>query len=450
MANEEEVLMPLMGEGVNEATVIKWLKNPGEQVEQGEPLVQVSTDKVDTEIVAPHGGYFITSFAKEDETIYVDQVIAQISADASAEKITPPPVKVPAKSTAVKPQESGPPAPGERRHVASTSVLNAGVGVSPVPVSQAGIVRTSPIVRKMAREQNIDLRLVQGTGAMGRITKADLLDFIANGGASRIVSTPVTTAVEKLAEVDDLIFKVETKTNEKGQETLEGVVVKREKMSKIRRLTAQHMVRSVRTSPHVTTTFAIDLHRIVESKNRLSDTFKSDYDLKLTYTPFFLEAAVAALKEHPIANASVDGDDILYKEDINLGCAVAIDSGLIVPVIKKAQNLDLRGLAEGLNDLVVRARASKLNPSDMQGGTFSITNPGMFGCLHSSPIINQPQVAIMSIGAIVQQPTVIQGDITIRPICHIGLTFDHRIIDGEDGTKFLATLKNFLENYEIP
>jgi 2-oxoglutarate dehydrogenase E2 component (dihydrolipoamide succinyltransferase) len=298
----------------------------------------------------------------------------------------------------------------------------------------------------MAKEQGIDLRLVTGSGALGRITKADLQDFIASGGDRRVAQM-VHQDQDRLPQVGDAIFQCDTKTNEDGDEFLEGVQVRREKMSKIRRLTAERMIRSVRTSPHVTTTFAIDLHRMVQAKNNLAQSFISKHGIKLTYTPFFLEASVHALKEHPIVNASVDGDDILFKEDIQLGCAVAINTGLIVPVIKKAQNLDLSGLALELNSLVNKARNNQLSPADLQGGTFSITNPGMFGCLHSSPIINQPQVAIMSIGAIVEQPVVVEGQIVVRPICHVGLTFDHRIIDGEGGTKFLASLKNFLETY---
>jgi 2-oxoglutarate dehydrogenase E2 component (dihydrolipoamide succinyltransferase) len=232
-----------------------------------------------------------------------------------------------------------------------------------------------------------------------------------------------------------------------GIEMMEGNPVRREKMTKMRRLIAEHMVESVRVSPHVTTVFEVDLHNVYEIREKHRAPFEAREGFKLTYTPFFIHAAVQAIKQHPIINVSLDGDDILWKQDINVGCAVALGNGLIVPVIKKAQDLNLTGVAHRLNDLVSRARSKKLMPEDVQGGTFSITNPGGFGSLTSNPIINQPQVAILGIGAVVKRPVVINDAITIRPMMMISLTFDHRVVDGEGGASYLATLKKILENY---
>ena len=230
---------------------------------------------------------------------------------------------------------------------------------------------------------------------------------------------------------DDQLFTQKTLTKD-GIETLEGVVVERQKMPKMRQLIAEHMIRSVRVSPHVTTTIEIDLSNIVDYRIKNQDKFVSEQGFKLTYTPFFIEAAIDAIKKDPFLNCSVDGFDVLMKKDINIGCAVAIDDGLIVPVIKKSQDMGLIDLAKSLNDLASRARTKKLKPAEVTGGTFSITNPGMFGCLASAPIINQPQVAIMSVGAIVRRPVVLASDeIAVRSMCTVGITFDHRVVDGE-------------------
>jgi len=300
----------------------------------------------------------------------------------------------------------------------------------------------------MAREMGVDLRLVEGTGQFCRVTKQDLHQFLSREGAlNRDVSQSLVTSHESLiAQADMAPFRVKTKDLD-GIETLEGVGVRRESMTKMRRLIADHMVQSIRTSAHVTTTIEIDLEKIVQLRRDANQGFFDHNGFKLTYTPFFLHAAVQAIKKDMIFNCSVDGYDILWKDDINLGCAVAIDEGLIVPVIKKAQNLSLAEIAVNLNDLALRARSKGLKPDDVRGGTFSVTNPGMFGCLVSTPIINQPQVAIMSVGAIVRRPVVVANDqIEIRSIMSVGITFDHRVIDGQGGARFLSNIKNSLEN----
>lgn len=445
-----EILMPLMGEGVNEATVVTWLKNPGDKVEKDEPILEVSTDKVDTEIPSPEAGYLLATLASEGEVIEVDQIIAHIGATPD-EKITESTVsktKTNAQTISSKTGSSGTSASAKASatsHIPSTGGFN-----SPVPMEAAGAVRSSPLVRNMARDHGIDLRLVRGTGLHGRITKEDLERFMSGTDSSRIpvIETEGQATVEQSAfSPEDKLFGQKTMTKD-GVETLEGVVVERQTMPKMRKVIAEHMLRSVRVSPHVTTTIEIDLANVVNFRTSNQEKFTSENGFKLTFTPFFIEAAIDAIKKDPMLNCSVDGYDVLMKKDINIGCAVALEDGLIVPVIKESQNKDLAGLAGSLNDLASRARSKKLKPNEVTGGTFSITNPGMFGCLSSAPIINQPQVAIMSVGAIVKRPVVLPGDeIAIRPMVTVGITFDHRVVDGEGGAKFLANVKSFLENY---
>jgi 2-oxoglutarate dehydrogenase E2 component (dihydrolipoamide succinyltransferase) len=305
-------------------------------------------------------------------------------------------------------------------------------------------MRSSPLVRKMAKEQNVDLRRVPGSGLNGRITRDDLVAWLASPAAF----TPVGGAP---AAEQPLLAKVKT-ANSNGVETLEGVVVRREKMTKMRRLIAEHMVESVRTSPHVTTTFEIDLHKVVAMREKHKKAFAAKEGFNLTFTPILIRAAVEAIKKFPVVNVSVDGDEVLWKDSINIGCAVALGSegggGLIVPVIKNAEKKNLRDICVSLNDLATRARAKKLQADEVIGGTFSVTNPGGWGSITSNPIINQPQVAMLGIGAIVKRPVVIENDqIVIRPMMMASLTFDHRVIDGEGGAMWLAEYKKILENW---
>lgn len=421
-----EVLMPSMGEGVAEANLVNWLKKVGETVNAGEPLLLVSTDKVDTEIPAPATGVLTSLNATEGQVVKVNDVLAIIGGNGEST------AKAPAKNTAG-PETKAAPQPAK---VAASHNLNTPDG---------GKVRSSPLVRKMAKEHDIALTSIAGSGLNGRITKRDLETALTRGPQ---VATSQTSAVAltKVPQVSETGHRLKT-TVANGQEFLDGVPVERKTMSRMRQLIADHMVDSVRTSPHVTTVFEIDLHKVVQIREAHKKSFAAREGFGLTYTPFLIEASVSAIKQHPIVNVSVDGYDVLYKNDINVGCAVALENGLIVPVIKKAGELNLLGIARRLNDLVTRARSKKLLPDEVQGGTFSITNPGGFGSIVSNPIINQPQVAILSIGAIVKRPVVVDDMIAIRPMCMIGLTFDHRVIDGEGGAKYLATLKNILENY---
>ena len=328
----------------------------------------------------------------------------------------------------------------------------------PVSTPSSTDVKSSPLVRKIAQEHGIDLAQVTGTGLHGRITKKDVLAFVESGTAvppsvstpAPVPSAPAAEQINPSVPAPIIHPRLSTTTDDEGKEYLEGVLVNREPMTRMRKLIADHMVESVRTSPHVTTVFEIDMHKVVKMREAYKDRFFKEEGFKLTFTPFLLHAAVHAIKQFPIVNSSLDGYDLLTKKDINLGCAVALDGGLIVPVIKQAGDLNLLGIARRLNDLVVRARSKKLKPDDVQGGTFSVTNPGGYGSLTSNPIINQPQVAILGIGTIVKRPVVVDDMIGIRPQMMASLTFDHRVIDGEIGAKFLAAMKDALENYDTP
>ncbi len=406
-----DVLMPSMGEGVVEATLIKWLKQVGDSVQKNEPLLEVSTDKVDTEIPAPDAGVLTELVAGEGDVIQVGQVLARIGGSLYHT-----------------------PAIKEKNFISSETKTSESdkaysKNLTEVFSNKSELLRkTSPLVRKMAKEGGISSSVLQemsGTGLNGKITKLDFLKFIQTGH-----------------------LPPNTPSNTYGNgETLDGVPVRREKMSKMRRLIAEHMVASVKTSPHVTTVFEIDMHSVAQFREKNKKEFEQNQGIKLTFTAFLIYVAVQVIKEFPLMNVSVDGDEILFKESINVGCAVALETGLIVPVIKNAEKLDLSQIAQKLDDLASRARSKKLLPNEVQGGTFSITNPGGWGSILSNPIINQPQVAILSIGNIVKRPVVIDDMIAIRPMMFAGLTFDHRVIDGEGGSKFLARYKNLLENF---
>ncbi len=438
MSEMTEVLLPQMGEGVFEATLTNWLVAEGQRVEKDAPLFEVSTDKVDTEIPAPAAGILVRVLAPIGTVVKVDQCIAYI-ADSAA--VATPAAGAPAKKGQAAPAATPPAAVTPK--------------APPLPLVKSedgldsqGHQRSSPLVRKIAKERGIDLQQVQGSGMNGRITKKDILEHELTPAAPLALLETSTPTMRTRIEVAPASTALKLSVTDSGQESLEGVPVRRETMNRMRQLIADHMVESVRTSPHVTTVFEMDLHRITAIREKHRDAFQKQEGFKLTLTPFFIHAAVEAIKKHPIINTSVDGYDILWKKDINIGCAVALDNGLIVPVIKQAGDLSLLGIARRLNDLVVRARSKKLKPDDVQGGTFSITNPGGWGSITSNPIINQPQVAILGIGAAVKRPVIVDDMIAVRPMMYMSLTFDHRVIDGEGGSKYLATLKEIIENYD--
>ncbi|MDE3269803.1 MAG: dihydrolipoamide acetyltransferase family protein [Pseudomonadota bacterium] len=397
--------LPAMGEGVFEAKINKWLKSEGDLVKAEEPLLEVSTDKVNTEIVAPFSGKLMHLLANAGEMVAVGAEIAQIATDSTT---------VPVNDS--KSATTAPPTPSSKA-----------TGKKPL---------ASPLVRKLAAEHGINLQDLPQTK---RLTKRDIDAYLAARTAATTAptqqSTPPTTSRLATKYID-------------GEEYLDGVKVRREKMSAIRQAIANHMLASVRTSPHVTTVFEIDMEQLLAAKNQFAPVCQQKYGFKLTCTPYFLHVACTCLQQFPSLNASVDGDDVLWKDSINIGCAVSLGAdGLIVPVLRNADTLSLEGIARKLNDLVLKARAKQLAAEDVCGGTFSITNPGVYGSLMSNPIINQPQVAILGIGRIVPRAVVVDGMIAIRHQALISLTFDHRLVDGEAGARFLALFKERAENY---
>jgi pyruvate dehydrogenase E2 component (dihydrolipoamide acetyltransferase) len=430
------VVMPQMGESIAEGTIVRWIKKVGDHVDRDEPLFEISTDKVDAEIPSPAAGHLAEIKVKEGETVPVNSVVAVIgaageavastSAAAAAETvdILPQPVVAPISPDATPPEES---APVDR---------NAGIAATPAPVEDdLHRQKSSPLVRRIAREHNVDIRQIQGTGINGRVTKNDILGYIESGApasptpaAARDVPLPAPGPVYRPGESVQIV-----------------------PMSVMRKKIAEHMVLSAHTSPHVYSVYEVNFARI----NELREKKKAEFEAaggKLTYTVFIAKVIVDALRQFPIANASVDGGNIVYKKDINLGIAVALDNGLIVPVIRNADERNLLGLSRAINDLAVRARSKKLNPDEVQGGTFTITNPGIFGALYGLPLINQPQVAILGVGAIEKRAVVIpvgsSDAIAIRPMCHITLGYDHRLIDGADAGRFLAFVKERLESFD--
>jgi len=415
-----DVVMPQMGESIFEGTITKWLKKPGDKVQRDEPLFEISTDKVDAEIPAPASGILQEIKVSEGNTVQVNTVVGVIgdgngtsaSASAPAKTAVPAPA-VPAsakKETLAPPPEPAPTAPADE---------------------EDSDVRSSPLVRKLAREHNVDLAKVSGSGAGGRVTKQDVLDFVerravapAPAPASRQASAPAPAAIP-----GDLV-----------------------PMSQMRKIIAQRMVESRRTSAHVHCMFEVDMSRIVNLRNQLKSGFEQRYGARLTFMPFFVRAAIIALQQYPIVNSSLEGDSVRYHKHVNAGIAVALDWGLIVPVLKSADELNFLGLQRGIIDLGERARTKKLMPADVEGATFTITNPGQFGAVFGLPIINQPNAAIMGVGGITKQPMVITGkdgtdSIAIRSVVHLTLGYDHRIIDGAIADQFMAVVKKTLENW---
>lgn len=424
------VTLPSMGEGVQEATLNKWLCQVGEEVKKDEPLLEISTDKVDTEIMSPYSGYLIATHVKEGSTVGVGDTIAQVSLKKTAAVLE---VTAPKQTTG---KSTGPSTETERpERLRPIDNLGSFMPRQASSKSFAGPIKSSPLVRKMAFEMGVPLGEVQGTGAYARITKDDILDYIARNSSSEAPQN----LTESLASASLATEKKE------GKEFLEGVEVTREPMSKIRKATADHMIRSVRTSPHVTTTFEICLDPVLALKKAKSENFQKKHGIKLTLTPFFIAACAKALEEHPHVNASVDGYDILLKKDVNIACAVATNDGLMVPVLKRLQGLSFTEIVTRFSEMVQKTRDKKLQLADLAGGSFSITNPGMYGSLHSQPIINQPQVAILSVGAMTKRCVFDGKEPRNETVCQIGLTFDHRLIDGQLGAFFLQSVKREME-----
>jgi len=409
--------MPQMGESITEGTLTKWLKQVGDTVERDEPLFEISTDKVDTEIPSPVEGTLREMLVEEGETVEINTVVARVeSADGS-----------------------GAAAPAEKP-AAETPAAESPAPATPVPVAPATVTAPkgplSPLVRRLAREHNIDLAQLQGTGSGGRITKSDVEAYLAARGAAPRAEagavTPPAQTPERVAPPPPA-----------------GAPKQRiEPMSNMRKKIAEHMVFSKQTSAHVTTVHRVDITMVARIRNGLKAQFKERYGFSLTYLPFVLRAAAQALREYPLVNASIDGSDILYHNEIHIGIAVALDNGLIVPVIRNADGLSIVGLQRSVVDLAGRARARKLKPEEVTGGTFSVTNFGSFGSLFATPVINQPNVAILGIGAVTKEPVVVAGDaIGIRSMAYLSLTFDHRLIDGALADRFTQRVKQILEGW---
>jgi 2-oxoglutarate dehydrogenase E2 component (dihydrolipoamide succinyltransferase) len=443
----QDVIMPQMGESIFEGTITKWLKQPREHVPRDEPLFEISTDKVDAEIPSPASGVLREIKVQAGQTVQVNTVVATIGGAGAA--------------TAAPAQPSVPATPAA---AAATTTGGAASTEGPAPQQPAAEeeelvvdgkrVRSSPLVRKIAKEHNVSLASVPGTGLGGRITKEDILKFIeqhpAGAPAPARPAAPAYQAPTAPAQPAAAAALPATPANQ-----FAGVPGTVEQMSVMRKKIAEHMVVSRRTSAHVHGVFEIDFTKIVKLREKMKNSFQEKTGLKLTYTPFYARAVAHALRVWPIVNSSVEGDTIHYKKDINIGIAVALDWGLIVPVVKRADELSFVGLQRAITDLGERARSKKLKPDDVQGGTFTITNPGIFGAMFGMPIINQPQVAIMGVGAIYKTPAVVtdkdgNDSIAIRSICHLSIGYDHRIIDGAVADQFMVVVKNYLENWNQP
>jgi 2-oxoglutarate dehydrogenase E2 component (dihydrolipoamide succinyltransferase) len=440
--------MPQMGESIAEGTMSRWLKKVGDAVKRDEPIFEISTDKVDAEIPAPASGVLAEILVTEGQTVAVQTVVARLETEAGA-AIAPPaaPAEAPAASA---PAAAAPAAPAPAP-VAATSAPATPVPVAAAATSGNGAsleerlrTRSSPLVRKIAAEHGIEVASLRGSGISGRVTKRDILAYIDSGAAAAAPAGRATGGAVPAAPGG---------AHAPRPEPWPGDVV--ESMSRIRALTAEHMSLSRHTNAHVTSFFEIDLTRVARIRAAMRAEFEQQNGQKLTFLPFILTAVVAALRQFPVLNAAVSGSDIIYRKQYNLGIAVALDWGLIVPVIKRADELSLTGLTRQLNDLAARARARKLRPEEVQDATFTITNPGVFGSLMGTPIIPVPTTAILGLGAIEKRPKVIAGPdgedtIAIRTCAYFSLSFDHRVIDGSVADQFLGTLKRDLEAWPDP
>ncbi len=434
-----DVIMPQMGESIFEGTITKWLKKPGDKVQRDEPLFEISTDKVDAEIPAPASGVLQEIKVPEGETVQVNTVVGSIAAGAgagaAAAKTVPAQAAVSAKTDT----------PAAAPPIASLSPTPQPTAASSPEViefpQEHEDVRSSPLVRRLAKENNVDLSQVQGTGNGGRVTKQDILNFLEKGAQASPAAQPSAAGASAPAPV--------TPSRPAVPAPIPGETVA---MTQMRKIIAQRMIESRRTSAHVHNLFEVDLTRIVNLRNKLKNSFEQRYGARLTFMPFFVRAAIIGLQQFPIINCSVEGDNLHYHGNINVGIAVALDWGLIVPVLKNAEEKNFLGLQRGITDLGERARSKKLSPEEVQGSTFTITNPGSFGAVFGLPIINQPNVAILGVGGIAKAPVVVtdaQGNdsIAIRSLVHLTLGYDHRVIDGAVADQFMAVVKKTLENW---
>ncbi len=439
-----DVIMPQMGESIAEGTLSKWLKNAGDAVKRDEPIFEISTDKVDAEIPSPAAGVLAEILVTEGQTVAVQTVVARLETEQGA-AVAPPAAAAPAPSLPATPAASpaaarvSAPAPAAPAAPATVAAAPAAPPPPRAPAAPSGNghslderlrTKSSPLVRKIAAEHGVEIAAMPGSGLAGRVTKRDIMQFLDAGGPRLAAPSGSHTAPMPEAWPGDRV----------------------EPMSKMRALISEHMVVSRHTSAHVTSIMEMDFTRVARIRAARKAEFEAATGQKLSYMPFILRAAIDALKAFPVVNASVAGTSVIYRKPINLGIAVALDWGLIVPVIRNADDLSLGGLTKALNDLAARARAKKLDPREVLDGTFTITNPGVFGSLTGTPIINQPQVAILCVGAIEKRPKVLTGPdgedtIAIRTCSYLSLSFDHRVIDGAVADQFLGHVKRTIESF---
>jgi pyruvate dehydrogenase E2 component (dihydrolipoyllysine-residue acetyltransferase) len=459
-----DVVMPQMGESIFEGTITKWLKKPGDKVERDEPLFEISTDKVDAEIPSPSAGVLKEIKVNEGQTVPIQTVVAVIDgAGSAAAASVPAPAKAAAPTPAPAPAAAAPvPAPAARP-AAPAPASAAPTQAAPAPQRAGERIHSSPLVRRMAAEHGIDLTTIPGTGAGGRISKQDIEALIAAGGTPAAApasasaaaparptmpppSAPAAPAPPAVSGGQIHVAFESAVPREKmyfGNYTVEP-------MSNMRVRIAEHMVASKRVSPHVYSVDEIDMTKVASLRAKSKEEFEKRYETKLTFMPFFVKAAVAGLRAFPTMNASLDGTNVILHKEINIGIAVALDWGLIVPVVKGADEKNVLGIQRTLNDLAERARSKKLKPEEVQEGTFSITNPGVFGGLFGLPVISQPNVGILGLGMIEKRPVVINDSIAIRSMCYVTLSYDHRVVDGAIAHQFLHKVKETLENWSEP
>jgi pyruvate dehydrogenase E2 component (dihydrolipoyllysine-residue acetyltransferase) len=433
-----DVVMPQMGESIAEGTLSKWLKKVGDTVKRDEPIFEISTDKVDAEIPAPSGGTLAEILVQEGQTVPVSTVVARLETEVGAKVAAPAAAPAPAKPEPVK-VAAAPATPVAASKAATSAPRAAGSSGNGQSFEERLRTKSSPLVRKIAAEHGVEIAGLQGTGLAGRVTKRDIMQYLESGSSAAAarpsMHAPAGVGGEPHAPIVD---------------PWPGDVV--EPMSKIRQLTSDHMVVARRHAAHVTSFFEIDLTRVSRLRQKARAEFEARTGQKLTFLPFIIKVVIDALKQHPVLNAAHTGNRIIYRKQYNIGIAVALDWGLIVPVIRHADDLSLSGLTKALNDLADRARTKRLKPEEVQGATFTITNPGVFGSLAGTPIIPAGTSAILGLGAIEKRPKVVAGPegedvIAIRTCAYFSLSFDHRIVDGADADKFLATVKKALETY---
>jgi len=472
-----DVIMPQMGESIAEGTVTKWLKNVGDRVERDEPLFEISTDKVDAEIPSPAAGVLKEIRVAPGTTVPVNTVVAVVAAEGEAAEAPPAPEPAPPSPPSPPPSEArlqaapppveyqiegerpAPPAPAAPPPPAEPTPPPPPAREAPPPETprsemtpdELRLTRSSPVVRKIAAEHHVDIRSIPGTGIGGRVTKQDILGHIEHSAPPEATPPPAHQPPAPAPAAPPPPARPAAAPGAPPAPPAPAPPaagrVEVVPMSPIRKKTAEHMVLSKRTSAHVSTVFEVDMTRVDHLREKHKASF-GERGIRLTYTPFILKAVVDGLKAFPVLNASIDGDSIVYHKEINLGVAVALDWGLIVPVIHHADEKNVLGLARAAHDLADRARAKKLKVDEVQGGTFTVTNPGVFGSLFGTPIINQPQVAILDVGTIEKRPVVRDDAIAIRTMCYLALTFDHRLVDGSDADRFMAHVKKTLQEFD--